>query len=393
MLTSLVLASLLACPPTECTDPASGPHGPVLLGAVADVPAKAAPRPIDLCICLDTSGSMNGLIDAARARLWDIVNDLALAKPTPKLRVALLTFGNNGHAPEKGWVKVETDFTDDLDMVSKALFALTTNGGEEYVGRVLDAAAKELTWTASTPNTATNEQPLQIVMVAGNESADQDRTVSFRDACKALITRGIVVNPVYCGPPEDSLAPAWREVATLSDGHFAAIDQSLGALAVSTPFDDELAKLSSAMNLTYVPYGAKGEWSVANQTAQDLNAAGLNSAVAAQRCVSKGGELYDNRGWDLVDACRQADFKLETVKDEELPEAMRLMTLDQRKAHIAELDKQREALKKQVAELGQKRQHFVDEENNKAADAGRKTFGGAMREAMRAQGAAKGFAW
>ncbi|MHC4652135.1 MAG: hypothetical protein ACYTES_14940 [Planctomycetota bacterium] len=44
------------------------------------------PRTVDLAICLDTSGSMSGLINAARQKLWAIVNELALAEPTPKLR-------------------------------------------------------------------------------------------------------------------------------------------------------------------------------------------------------------------------------------------------------------------------------------------------------------------
>ncbi|MCZ6812315.1 MAG: hypothetical protein O7D97_09960, partial [Planctomycetota bacterium] len=44
-------------------------------------------RHVDLVICLDTSGSMQGLIESAKQKLWGIVNDLALAEPTPELRV------------------------------------------------------------------------------------------------------------------------------------------------------------------------------------------------------------------------------------------------------------------------------------------------------------------
>src|SRR5262249_7812308 len=92
-----------------------------------------ATRAVDLAICLDTRGSVDGLFAAARQKLWSIVNDRALAKPAPKLRVALLTYGNNGHDPEVGWVKVDVGLTDDLDRVSQELFALRTNGGTEYV--------------------------------------------------------------------------------------------------------------------------------------------------------------------------------------------------------------------------------------------------------------------
>jgi hypothetical protein len=93
--------------------------------------------PIDLVVCLDTSGSMRGLLDSARQSIWSIVNDLALAEPAPLLRVALLTYGNNGHDKANGWVKLESGFTQDLDLISERLFSQTLNGGTELVGRVL----------------------------------------------------------------------------------------------------------------------------------------------------------------------------------------------------------------------------------------------------------------
>src|SRR3954464_11367841 len=95
---------------------------------------KATPaRAIDVAICLDTSNSMDGLIGSAKAKLWDIVNDLAKVKPTPNLRVALYSYGNDGYAPAAGWVRKELDLTNDLDALYQKLFALTTHGGTEYV--------------------------------------------------------------------------------------------------------------------------------------------------------------------------------------------------------------------------------------------------------------------
>src|SRR5262245_55902717 len=67
---------------------------------------RVAERPVDVVIALDTSNSMDNLIDAARRKLWDIVNELAKAKPTPKLRVALISYGNTDYSAEKGWVAI-----------------------------------------------------------------------------------------------------------------------------------------------------------------------------------------------------------------------------------------------------------------------------------------------
>ncbi|NJN14480.1 MAG: VWA domain-containing protein [Planctomycetes bacterium] len=209
------------------------------------------PRVIDLAICLDTSGSMKGLLDSARHKIWSIVNDLALAKPLPRLRVAFLTFGNNGHDEKAGWVRVHANLTEDLDLISQEMFAQVTNGGNEYVGRVLQRAFDELRWDP-------RPETLRLVIVAGNESAAQDPEVDYRGVCKQLISKGIMVNSIYCGPAADEIAPGWREVALLADGHFASIDQEQGAVTVSTPFDSKLAELSTALNATYVPFGREG---------------------------------------------------------------------------------------------------------------------------------------
>ena len=341
-------------------------------------------RVVDLAICLDTSGSMEGLINAARIKLWEIVNDLALAKPTPKLRVALLTYGNDGHKAENGWVNIDIPFTEDLDAVSKQLFALTTNGGTELVGRVLKAAGEQLQWTPG-------DDTLKLIVVAGNESADQDTQFSFRDVCKSDIAKGIMINSIYCGNVADDIAPAWKEVSTLADGQFAAIDQNNGTITVATPYDDELVTLSAAINTTYVGYGQVWRDAKANQTVQDENAASLGAAVAAQRCSTKGGEMYRNEQWDLVDACKQANFKIEDVKTEDLPENMRSMTLEQKKAHVAEMTQKRSEMQTKIADLGAKRQAYVEAEMKKMADAGDKSFDAAIRKAIRAQAVSKGF--
>ncbi len=350
--------------------------------ALAEESAKQ--HVVELAICLDTSGSMDGLIDSARARIWDLVSDLATANPKPKLRVAIVQYGNDGLKPENGWTNVETDLTEDLDLVSQKLFALTTNGGTELVGRVVEKASNSLAWTAG-------DAALRIVIVAGNESADQDQQVRYGDASRHAIAKGILVNSIYCGDAADNIAPGWKEVATLADGHFASIDQSSGQVSVETPFDARLLELNAALNATYLPYGSRGAEGCANQTMQDANASNLSKSTAAQRCVTKGGGLYWNSGWDLVDASKDANFKLEEVKAEDLPEAMRTMSIEAKRACIAEKSAAREKVQAEIAELGTKRQAFIAEETARQVKAGGKAFDRAMRDAIRAQAAAHGF--
>lgn len=351
------------------------------------VPQKAASpgaagRDVDLAICLDTSGSMDGLIDAARQKIWSIVNDLALAKPAPKLHVALLTYGNDGHPAELGWVRVDSPFTEDLDRISQQLFALTTNGGTEYVARVLQTAAA-LEWSR-------DPLALKLVVVAGNESAEQDPKVDFRTVCKGLVERGILVDSVYCGNPADDIAPAWREVARCADGQFAAIDQQNGTVTIATPFDAELATLSGALNDTYLWFGKEGAQACENQKAQDANASGANGAAAACRALTKGGCAYVSRN-DLVDAVKAGRVKLEEVKKEELPEKMREMTGEQRQKCVDEAAGRRAGIAKKIQALGQKREAFVSEELKRQDKDDKQSFERAVRDAVRRQAEAKGF--
>ncbi len=346
-------------------------------------PAAVVPRDVDLAICLDTSGSMEGLIEAAKQKLWAIVNELALAEPEPRLRVALLTFGNNGHDPERGWVALDVGLTTDLDLVSQKLFALSTNGGTELVGRVLGSATDRLAWS-------NDPLALRLIVVAGNESADQDREVPFRDACRKAIARGIMVNSIYCGGAEDSVAAGWREVAKLADGHYASIDHHGGTLVVETPFDAQLSALSTALNDTYVPLGGRGREGVANQSAQDSNAASLNGEAAAGRARTKAGKLYWN-AWDLVDASRAKGFEWKELKDEDLPEAVRSLDLGGRKAYVEEKWRRRRQIQEQIETLDARRGAWIAEKRRAEGLDDSHSFDRALSSALRAQAQNKGF--
>ncbi len=374
--------------------------------------ATAPARCVDLAICLDTSGSMEGLLDAARQKLWAIVNDLALAEPTPRLRVALLTYGNDGHSAESGWVRVDSPFTEDLDAVSQQLFALTTNGGTELVGRVLKAATEQLDWQLDptpandplksvAPNTVTpsggalhggesNHDALRLVVVAGNESADQDQAVHFQDACRALIERGIVVNAIYCGNPADELAPAWQEVARRADGHFAAIDQQNGTVVIATPFDGELAALSAAINETYLAYGANAEVWAKNQVVQDQNAERCNSSTVAARACTKGGKLYCCE-WDLVEQVKGGNVKLAEIKKEELPEKLRELALTEQQKCIDDAWTKRQGIQQKIQDVASKRDAHLAEEMKKRGVQDDGAFDRAIRDALRKQAESKGF--
>ena len=366
---------------------------PVIVKGAADetaaaIAAEAAAdeRPcVQLALCLDTSGSMDDLIDSARQKLWAIVNDLALARPTPRLEVALLTFGNDGHDEERGWVKLDIPFTEDLDLVSQQLFALTTNGGTEYVARVMRASLEQLAWSES-------HDDLKMIVVAGNEEATQDPDLVATEVAKAAIERGILVNSVYCGAESDPIAAAWHEVARRADGQFACIDQQKGTVAIDTPFDEALMGLNTELNGTYLWFGEAGMVACENQVAQDSNALGHNNDALVGRARAKSSRLYWN-GADLVDALERDLVDLDEVKEEDLPEELRGKSKEEIEALIAKRKEDRAAVQKQIQELSEKREAFLTEERERLALDTSDAFDAAIRMAIREQARAKGMAF
>ncbi len=357
----------------------------ILLGSQAGTQVASKPsesrRHVDLAICLDVSGSMRGLLDSARQSIWSIVNDLALAKPTPRLRIALLTYGNNGYPQANGWVKLETGLTQDLDLVSDRLFKQTLNGGTELVGRVLQASLQQLEWT-------TAKNALKLIIVAGNESADQDKMVNFREQCKKAISQGVMVNSIYCGNPGDNIAPGWKQVAQLAEGSFAAINQN-GTIAINSPFDSKIQTLNADLNRTYIPLGQRGSAASRNQSLQDRNAVGLNGQAGAQRAKTKSTANYFC-SWDLVDACKAKQVDITKVKAKDLPKSMQKMTIEERKAYVAKMAAKRSGIQKQILQLSKKRQGYVNKEMAKRKLEDKSSFEAVVRKAVRAQAEAKG---
>ena len=345
--------------------------------------ALAEERPIDIVICLDTSGSMSGLIEAAKQKLWDIVNELGRAKPKPHLRVGLYVYGTPGYGADTGYVKKLINLTDDLDSVYAQLTPLRTNGGDEYVARVVRASLLEQPWSKE-------KDALKIIVVAGNEPATQDPKFKSLDIAKETITAGIIVNTIYCGSPGSSEADGWRAVAQAADGQFASIDHNNGTVVVSTPFDTKLAELSGSINKTYVGYGDGGGEGYARQAAADASSFASSPAVAASRAVAKAGGQYRNTAWDLVDAREQKDFDLAKVKEEALPAEMQKMTMDERKAYLDKKATERVELQKQINELNVKRQQFITDEMKKSGKSTDKAFDAAMLKSIREQATRKG---
>jgi hypothetical protein len=357
--------------------------------ARADVQARPTPV-IDVVLCLDVSSSMNDLIDSAKVKLWDLVNELGTVRPTPRLRVGLYSYGNRDYDARKGWVRKEADLTDDLDTVYKQLNGLriAPPGSDEYVARVCRDAIAEQKWSA-------DKKALRIIFVCGNEPADQDKEVSLESVARSAVEKDIVINTIYCrwSSPLPGESDGWQNLAKLAEGRFAQIDMKKGTIAVATPQDQRLEQLGAALNRTYVAYGIREvrDDKIANQAAQDANAARL--LAAAGRASTKATGLYRNSEWDLVDRLKDdPTFDITKISEAELCDEMKKLKPAERVAYVRQKRAEREALQKEIAELSTKRLEYVKQEAKKQEKQGDRAFDEAVRAALHEQAARKDIA-
>jgi hypothetical protein len=332
---------------------------------------------------------MDGLIQQAKSQLWTIVEQFAKARKrgqTPVLRVALFEYGNTRLPAGEGYIRQVVPLTDDLDKLSECLFGLTTSGGDEYCGQVIDEAIKRLDWSHEAGG-------YKAVFIAGNEPFTQG-AVNYRDACKRAIEKGIVVNTIHCGDHGAGVEGKWQHGAQLAEGEFFNIDQDRAVVHVKCPQDEIIIKLNAELNKTYLWYGAREERAryAANQVAQDSNAQHAGEGIAAARGAIKAGRLYSNVNRDLVDTLKVDKDILTRLAKEELPELLQPLDPQQRQAMVNKIATERDGLQKKIHKLAAEREAYLAREQQRLAEeSGRATLGDAVVATVRKQLAKSGF--
>lgn len=338
---------------------------------------------IKVALILDTSNSMDGLIDQAKSQLWSVVSELSEARcddVTPDLEIALYEYGNDQLSMREGYIRLVSEFTSDLDHISEKLFALKTDGGSEYCGQVIQTSLKALDW---------EEYPkdLKLIFIAGNEPFDQGN-VSYREVCKEAREMDITINTIFCGNFEEGKQTHWKDGAYIGGGDYMNIDQDCQYVHIKSPYDDRLIELNEQLNDTYIAYGSLGLEMATRQEEQDGNAASMNQRAYIKRAEAKSSSAYKNSNWDLVDACDDGTVELEEVSEEQLPAEMVDMTMEERSAYVAEKQKEREKIQKEIGELTVKREKYV---SDKRKDDPANMLDVAIIQAVKRQAIAKNF--
>lgn len=384
----LLLFSFLFLPVTySCKPSPEIPATPGIVKAVAlkDPNIQNNRSKIQVALLLDTSNSMDGLIDQAKAQLWKMVNRLADAQRQNEgilLEIALYEYGNDGLDTSNGHIRQVHPLNTDLDGLSEKLFQLSTNGGSEYCGWVIKTSLEEIPWSS-------NDQDLRIIVIAGNEPFDQG-SVNFKTSCGTAADRGIIVNTIHCGDYETGVETHWKAGADLGKGKYMIIDTDKKVVHINTPYDGKVMELNEKLNKTYFGYGKEGESKKMRQTAQDANASQYGSSNFAQRATAKSKASYRNEDWDIVDAANSDRDFIDKLEESELPAEFKGKKKPEIKQEIERLSKERQAIKNELAELEKKMTLFIAEETKKQSGSS-ETLDNVLISAVVEQAKAKGF--
>jgi len=355
----------------------------------SDRTTNQRPR-VEVVFVLDTTGSMSGLIQAAKEKIWSIASTLASGQPTPEIRMGLVAYRDRGDA----YVTRVVDLSVDLDSVYATLMDFRADGGgdgPESVNQALYDAVQRISWSQD-PNT------YKTLFLVGDAPPHMDypNDVKYPETLKVAQERGIHVNAVQCGQAGET-AREWQRIAQIGRGHYFQVDQSGGAVAIATPFDARLAELSAKLDQTRLYYGSEEEQAAKRQKleATDKLHAGVSVESRARRATfiaSEGGATSFLGDKELVADVASGRVDLESVAPEALPASLQAMTPEEQKAAIGQTLEQRKELQGRIRDLAEQRAGYLKrkvEEDEGARD----SLDAKIYRTVREQAAAAGLSY
>ena len=347
--------------------------------------SQSKPR-IEVCFVLDTTGSMGGLIEGAKQKIWSIANEMISAQPTPELKLGLIGYRDRGDE----YVVKSFSLTDDIDAIYGHLREFQAGGGgdtPESVNEALAEAIHKMPWSS-------DNKVLKIIFLVGDAPPHMDypNGPKYPDLCREAAKKDLIINTIQCGEMAET-KPIWQEIAKLSEGSYVGISQSGNVAVISTPMDKELSRLNERIGATLIPYGdSKLQAEVHAKYA--MAASAPVSAMADRLSYnSKTGKAVQGRG-ELVDALNDKTIKLDEIDQKQLPAELQKLDRSELQKRIAKARDERADLQKQIVEVSKKRETYIQSENKRLAAEGKgDAFDQKVTETLHAQAAKKGISY
>src|SRR4030088_916518 len=304
--------------------------------AIATMPLSAAfsgavAKPtVEVAFVLDTTGSMGGLIEGAKRKIWSIATAIVDSNPDADIRMGLVAYRDIGD----DYVTRKIELTRDIQDLYAHLLELKARGGGDWpesVNEALDVAVNKLQWT-------TGGDTRRIVFLVGDAPPHMDyaQDTKYPVTLSAAKQKDIIVNAVLAGDARDT-ERVWRDIAQNGNGRFIPIPQDGGQVVIiETPYDDVIIILQKQINGTVIPYGPRAlQKRTEDKTMQLSQVAAAAPAQASEKAsylkqrAMVSSEAVTGDG-DLVSDVAAGRQKLASIRDEELPDHLRALKPEQR---------------------------------------------------------------
>jgi Mg-chelatase subunit ChlD len=346
---------------------------------------KSKPR-IEVCFVLDTTGSMGGLIEGAKQKIWSIANEMISAQPTPELKLGLIGYRDRGD----DYVVKSFGLTDDIDAIYGHLREFQAGGGgdtPESVNEALAEAIHKMPWSS-------DNKVLKIIFLVGDAPPHMDypNGPKYPDLCKAAAKKDLIINTIQCGEMAET-KPIWQEIAKLSEGSYVGISQSGNVAVIATPMDKELSRLNERIGATLIPYGDSTLQAEVHAKYAAAKSAPVSAMADRLTYNSKTGKAMQGRG-ELVDALNDNTLELDEIDQKQLPTELQKLDRNELQKRIAKTRDERADLQKKIVEVSKKREAYIQSENKRLAAEGKgDAFDQKVTETLHAQAAKKGISY
>ena len=350
-------------------NPVKSPVKPVVEQAAPVKPPD--PPKIDVVFALDTTGSMGGLINGAKRKIWSMANQIVSGQPKPHVRMGLIGYRDLGDA----YVTRRYQLTEDMEDIYARLKRFRANGGgdtPEHVNKALSDAIRKMKWRKG-------DKVLRLIFLVGDAPPHEGRggLYSARLAQEAR-EKGITINTVRCGTM-GTTRRSWKRIAALSGGMYSSIRQDGAMVAIATPMDLELKKLNDELSKTLLPTGSVADKSAARARLRVNRAMSAGVQAESARYRARSGRL-DSK--DLLTVLSRGK-KLEDLPQAALPAPVAAMAPPARKAYVRQVKAKRSALQRRIMKVSKKRSSYIKSKKKKNAP---KAFDDELGKALEVQG-------
>jgi len=322
---------------------------------------------IEVVFVLDTTGSMSGLIDAAKEKIWSIASTMASAQTAPDIKMGLVAYRDRGDA----YITQNVTLSNDLDSMYAQLMDFEADGGgdtPESVNQALYDAVHNMGWSR-------DQKTYKVIFLVGDAPAHMDYQddIKYPETMAIAQQKGIIINAIQAG--QDTATTAnWQRVASLGNGNYFQVEQTGNAVAIATPFDKKLAQLSAKLDDTRLYYGngeekTKQARKVAAASKLHKEASDESRARRATFNAAPSGKSNFLGEGELVDAISSGRVELSNIANKDLPASIQAMTPEKQETIIREKAKERDQLQQEITILAEQRDYYLKKE---VADAGGK---------------------